>query len=58
MKKELIISRFLTQMPSKFEVAEGRTLLSAVIIDIDSHAGKATNIERLQRYHTGRDSSG
>jgi len=57
MKKELIISRFLTQMPSKFEVAEGKTLLSAVVIDIDSSAGKATNIERLQRYHAGGNSS-
>lgn len=49
-KKELIISRFLTQMPSKFEVAGGETLLSAVVIDVNPATGKAINIERLQRH--------
>jgi len=53
MKKELVISRFLTQMPSKFEVADGEALLSAVVIDIDPCAGKAVSIERLQRHHAG-----
>lgn len=50
-KKELIISRFLTQMPNKFEVAEGELLLSAVVVDVDTVSGKAVGIERLQRSH-------
>ena len=53
-KKELMISRFITQMPTKFEVAEGETILSAVVIDIDSASGKAVGIERLQRYSGNR----
>jgi len=50
-KTDLIISRFLTQMPSKFEVAEGDVLLSAVIVDLDASTGSAVGIERLQRNH-------
>lgn len=49
-KKEIIISRFLTQMPNKFEVADGEAVLSAAVIDIDPATGKATGIERLQRH--------
>lgn len=48
-KKDLIISRFLTQMPSKFEIAEGEMIFSAVLMDIDSSTGKALSIERIQR---------
>lgn len=47
-KKELIVSKFLTMMPNKFEVAEGEAVLSAVMIDFDASTGKATGIERLQ----------
>jgi metallophosphoesterase (TIGR00282 family) len=47
-KKEQIIERFLTHMPIRFEVAKGITVLSAVVIDIDSRSGVATSIERLQ----------
>jgi len=47
-KKELIISKFLTRLPHKFEVADGEILLSAVVIDIDAASGKATCIERLR----------
>lgn len=49
LKKELSIARFITQMPCKFEVAEGDTVLSAVIVDIDSATGKASRIERVQK---------
>ena len=48
-KKDLIISRFLTQMPTRFEVASGETVLSAVVVDVDSSTGKATGIKRLRR---------
>ena len=52
-KKELIINRFLTQMPDKFEIAGGDCVLSAVVIDVDSSTGMATNIERISReYYT------
>ena len=48
-KKEIIIPRFTTQMPNKFEVAEGDAFLSAVMVDVDASTGKATHIERLRR---------
>lgn len=47
-KKDLILRKFLTYMPSRFETAKGASLLSAVVIDIDSQSGKAKSIERLQ----------
>jgi 2',3'-cyclic-nucleotide 2'-phosphodiesterase len=48
-KKEIIINRFLTQLPAKFELANGPVQVNAVIIDIDEDSGKAQNIEAIQR---------
>ena len=47
-KKEQIIGKFLTSMPVRFETAKGVSVLSAVVIDIDSKTGTSTNIQRLQ----------
>ncbi|MGO9379603.1 MAG: TIGR00282 family metallophosphoesterase [Dissulfurispiraceae bacterium] len=47
-EKEQIIDRFLTNMPKKFNVAEGKATLSAVVIEIDDDSGRATAIQRLQ----------
>lgn len=47
-KKEIILRKFLTYMPARFETAKGKSLLSAVVIDIDTKSGNAKNIERLQ----------
>ncbi|NMD69551.1 TIGR00282 family metallophosphoesterase [Bacillus sp. DNRA2] len=47
-EKDAVLKRFLTSLPSRFEVPkEGRTLLSAVMIDIDKKTGKAKKIERI-----------
>lgn len=54
-RKELIISRFLTRLPNKFEVAGGKVLLSAVLIDVDPASGRATGIERLSIHYNGVD---
>jgi calcineurin-like phosphoesterase len=43
-----IIQRFLTGMPDRFEVAQGKGTLSAVVVDINPASGKATAIERIQ----------
>jgi len=48
-KKEQILSRFLTQMPTKFEMTEGDIQLHGVIIDIDDKTGKADSIKRVQK---------
>jgi calcineurin-like phosphoesterase len=48
-KKDLIIRKFLTQMPVRFEVAKGDVIVSAVIIDVDPVTGQAASIQRLQK---------
>ncbi len=50
-EKEQIIERFLTHMPRKFDVAEGKAILCAVVIEVDEERGKATGIQRLQLTH-------
>jgi metallophosphoesterase (TIGR00282 family) len=46
-KKETILEKFLTQMPARFEPAEGDARLSAVLIRADTESGRALSIERL-----------
>ncbi len=48
-KKDLIIQKFLTQMPVKFDVAKGDVILAGVIVDIDPVTGRAISIERLRK---------
>lgn len=48
-KKEVIINRFLTQLPAKFELAAGPLQLNAVILDIDEQTGKTRDIQAIQR---------
>jgi metallophosphoesterase (TIGR00282 family) len=48
-KKEKIIERYLTGMPTRFEVATSDIELQGVVLDIDEKTGKAKSIERLQR---------
>ncbi len=47
-KKDLIIKKFLTYMPARFETAKGPSIIAAVVIDIDAKSGLSTNIQRLQ----------
>ena len=51
-KKEVIINRFLTQLPAKFEIADGPLQLNAVLLDIDEESGEARNIRNIQRTTT------
>ena len=46
-QKELIINRFLNNMPTRFEAASGDTRLCAVVIDCDPQTGRASSIERI-----------
>ena len=46
-KKELVIDRFLTGMPARFEPASGDVRLCAVVIECDELTGRATRIQRL-----------
>jgi len=46
-KKELIVNKFLNNMPVRFEAASGDVRLCAVVIDCDEQSGKARKIERI-----------
>lgn len=47
-ERETIITRFLTWMPARFEVAAGPVVVNAVLIDITAHTGLAENIRHIQ----------
>ena len=46
-EKELVLNRFLTGMPGKFEAAKGNPKMCAVVIACDPSTGRATAIQRL-----------
>jgi metallophosphoesterase (TIGR00282 family) len=48
-KRELVLDRFLTQMPTRFEVATGPAMLQGAIIDVDEATGRARAITRVQQ---------
>lgn len=47
-KKEQILTRFITQMPTRFEMAEGDIQLHGAIVDVDEKTGRANSIKRVQ----------
>jgi metallophosphoesterase (TIGR00282 family) len=46
-RKEDVLERFITCVPTRFEVAENNVQLHGVILDIDENTGKALSIVRL-----------
>jgi metallophosphoesterase (TIGR00282 family) len=46
-QKELVLERFLTSMPSKFEAAKGDPRMAALLIEADTATGHALSTERL-----------
>ncbi len=48
-KKELILERYLTGLPNKFEVALGSGTLCGALVDIDEKTGHARSIVRIRR---------
>jgi 2',3'-cyclic-nucleotide 2'-phosphodiesterase len=46
-KKELILDRFLTNMPIRFEAATGDVRLNAIVVDSDDASGRARSIQRV-----------
>lgn len=61
-KKELIIQKFLTSMPTRYEVAPGPAVLRAVAVAVDPDTGRAARIERVTRWEDagvgGNDAGG
>ncbi|MEW6082064.1 MAG: TIGR00282 family metallophosphoesterase [Bacillota bacterium] len=46
-RPELVLEKFLSQMPVKFEVARGPCQLNAVVVDVDESGGMARGIRRI-----------
>jgi metallophosphoesterase (TIGR00282 family) len=46
-EKELVLQRFLTGMPGKFEAAKGDPRMAATLIECDGATGRASHIQRL-----------
>lgn len=47
MDRDVIIQRFLTNLPARFEVTKGREQCNGVVIELDNQSGKALTIQRL-----------
>jgi hypothetical protein len=50
-EKEIILRRFLTGMPERFEIAKGDVHLNAVLVSVDEATGRASSIERIDIRH-------
>lgn len=48
MDKDIVLRRFTTQMPARFEVANSEPVVCAVVLEIEEESGRALSIERLQ----------
>ena len=46
-KREIVIEKFLDQLPRKFDTAKGPWVFSAVVLEADEKTGKARSIKRL-----------
>jgi 2',3'-cyclic-nucleotide 2'-phosphodiesterase len=51
MERETVINGFISQLPRKFEVAQGNVVLQGVILDVDQASGKARDIRRLRLHY-------
>ncbi len=47
MDRKIVIDKFVTGIPSKFELAEGKARISGCIFDIDEETGKCLDIKRV-----------
>ena len=48
MDREIVMKRFLTLMPHRFEVADGPGVIHGVVIEIERESGHAVAIERVR----------
>jgi metallophosphoesterase (TIGR00282 family) len=44
---EIIVRRFITAMPSRFETAKGDARFAAAVVSVDPRSGRATAIDRM-----------
>ena len=46
---EEVLQRFLTVIHNRLTVGHGKTMLNAVMVEVDEKSGRATGIERIHR---------
>lgn len=44
-----VISRFLTQIPSRLPVGKGKVNFDAILVEVDENTGRAVDIKRIRR---------
>ena len=47
-EKHQVIERFITNMPLRFNLAQGDIRMQAVLVEVDKESGKALSIERVE----------
>jgi len=53
-KKEIILKKYLTQMPIRFEVAKDDLVFAGALVEIDENTGKAKSIRRIAKPFEGK----
>ncbi|CAN5122024.1 TIGR00282 family metallophosphoesterase [soil metagenome] len=48
-RPDIIVGRFRTAMPVRFEVADGPVTFNSVLVDVDDATGRARSIDRVDR---------
>jgi metallophosphoesterase (TIGR00282 family) len=48
MDRSIVMSRFRTTLPQKFQVAEEEGVICGVVVDVERDTGRATRIERIR----------
>ena len=48
MRRDIVVPKFTSGLPARFEVADGESRLCAVLVDIDQQSGNAIAIQRIQ----------
>ena len=51
MDKDVVLQRFLTGMPNRFQVASGPVTFNSVLVTISTSTGRAASIQRVDREH-------
>lgn len=54
MKKEIILKKYLTQMPIRFEVATDDLVFAGAVLEVDEKTGKARSIRRIAKPFEGK----
>ncbi|HDQ26690.1 MAG TPA: metallophosphoesterase, partial [bacterium] len=50
-EKEIIIKKFITGIPAKFDISKKDVRFNGVLVKIDSKTGRAGSIERISIKH-------